>query len=207
MTNRNPDLIADKILKKSPTFLNHKYKVFTLDIATGVAYITDTSHQYLSGQLRMRGRDNGRYPYGYKETIDELFGSSSGMNMIEVCSGSIASGFGLYTVDINPDKYPSFVCDGQRLPKEFDGNFDRWYCDPPYNRNTATEMYDTKLPSFSKLLTAGSKVVKAGGLLFFLLGNKNMQWCPQSLIRIGLLFITIVPNQEVRALHIYYKLI
>ena len=201
-----PNLIAANILKKPPSFSTAKLKVFVLDTATGVAYITATSPQYLSGHLRMRGRDNGKYPYGYKEVIDELFGSSSGgMNMIEVCSGSIASGFGLYTIDINPDKYPSFVCDGQILPKELDESFDRWYCNPPYNQNTATEMYDTKLPSFSKLLTAGSKVVKAGGLLFFLLGNKNMQWCPKSLIRIGLLFMTIVPNQEVRALHIYYK--
>ena len=35
----------------------------------------------------MRGKDNGRYPYNYKEMIQNIFGVAN--NAIEVCSNSI----------------------------------------------------------------------------------------------------------------------
>lgn len=204
MPNEKLDIIQSGIIRK-PDWIWDGYSAFFLRNASGVLYITKNSPQYLSGHLRLRGRDNGQYPYKYKELIDELFGSSELKTVIEVCSGNISPGLDIYTVDINPDKHPSLVCDGQKLPDNLVNKFERWYCDPPYNTKTASKMYSTELPSFSKLLTAGAKVVQPEGLLFFLLGNVNMQWRPPSLTRIGLLFCTIVPNQEVRNLHIYYK--
>jgi hypothetical protein len=60
-------------------------------------------------------------------------------------------------------------------------------------------------PIQKKLLIEGARVTKSGGLLFLLLGAKNMQWHPKSIIRIGWLGIIIVPNQEIRALHCYVK--
>jgi hypothetical protein len=66
-------------------------------------------------------------------------------------------------------------------------------------------MYGTVLPSWSKLLAEGARVTKPGGLLFLLLGDMNMQWHPEELIRIGWITLTIVPNQESRAIHIYLK--
>ena len=189
------DIIKSGIIRK-PDVTFDKYSVYCLTKGVGVLYITKASPQLLSGHIRLRGRNNGRYPYRYKEMIDELFGSSTSLNMIECCSGDVKAKSNLYTVDINKDKHPSLVCDAQALPAKLTNSFDRWDCDPPYNHNTATKMYDTKLPSFSRLLTEGARVVKPGGLLFFLIGNKNMQWCPPSLTRIGLLFCTIVPLQE-----------
>ena len=125
--------------------------------------------------------------------------------MIETCYGDVPPAPNLFTVDINSEKHPKLIADAQFLPAYLANKFDRWYSDPPYKNKTAREMYGTRLPKFSKLLSEGGGVVKAGGLLFFLIGNKNMQWCPPSLTRIGLIFCTIVPNQEVRALHIYIK--
>jgi hypothetical protein len=138
--------------------------------------------------------------------IDLLFGPAT--NTIEVCSYSnnlSSSGANTTTVDINPDNKPDIVDDAQVMGKVESDRFNRWRADPPYNEKTAQKMYDTKLPETSKLLTAGARVIKPGGLMFLLLGPQNFQWHPPSIKRIGWVAITIVPNQELRALHIYYK--
>ena len=57
--------------------------------ASGVLFVTSNSPHFISGHMRLRGRDHGRYPYNYLELIDRLFGREE--NTIEVCSGSIRS--------------------------------------------------------------------------------------------------------------------
>ena len=136
--------------------------------------------------------------------IEHLFGPED--NVIEVCSyNSRYLEPDIVTVDINPDHNPDIVDDAQVLSKVESNRFNRWRCDPPYNHDTAKKMYNTELPETSKLLTAGARVIKPGGLMFLLLGPQNFQWHPPSIKRIGWVAITIVPNQELRALHIYYK--
>jgi len=66
-------------------------------------------------------------------------------------------------------------------------------------------MYGTTLPSLIKLLQAGARVCRVGSLMFLLLGPQNYQWHPKGLKRIGWIAITVVPNNEVRALNIFYK--
>jgi hypothetical protein len=153
--------------------------------------------------------------------ISSLFGSSVYQhNTIEVCSGDLLTyypthdspvaldgdGKGTFTVDINPDKKPQLVADGQTLEGVPDNTFDRWRCDPPYNENTASLMYKTKLPSPLKLLTAGDRVCKPGALMFLLLGPQNYQHHPPNIKRIGFVAITVVPNNELRSLNIYLRL-
>jgi hypothetical protein len=162
------DLMGDGIIKKTPTAVNDRYIIFALDSATGVIYITPTSPQYVSGHLRLRGNDNGRYPYRIKELIEELFGCSNPSGEeIEVCSGEVVEKSNLVTVDINPAKNPSYVLDGQHLPQQWTNRFDIWSCDPPYSEHAAKDMYGTNMPSIIKLLTEGARVTKSGGLLFF----------------------------------------
>jgi hypothetical protein len=200
------NIMDSGVIAKSPIFCDEKYSIFKIERATGVLYITANSPQYLSGHLRLRGRDNGSYPYGYTELIDELFGKPSlQQRTVEVCSGTVSASDQLVTVDLNPAKNPSHVGDGQKLPISWSSIFNRWRCDPPYHDTAAEKRYGTALPSFSKLLTEGARVVKPGGLLFLLLGNTNYQWHPPCLTRIGLIFITIVPNNEVRCLNVYLK--
>ncbi len=200
--------MSDIIIKKKPDTINGKYKgVFLFESVTGVAYITQNSSQFISGHLRLRGKDNGQYPYRYKEAIEELFGScNQSGEEIEVCSGEVVANSKLVTVDINPERNPTHVLDGQYLPEEWKNRFDRWNCDPPYSEHAAKEMYGTNMPSLTKLLSEGARVTKPGGLLFLLLGDKNLQWHPKSTIRIGWFCITIVPNQEVRTMHCYLKM-
>jgi hypothetical protein len=200
------NLVDYGIVKKEPALITDRYSIFALDSAVGVCYITPSSPHYISGHLRLLANNNGRYPYKFKTMIEELFGSSpSSSEELEVCSGEIVAKPNLVTVDINPAKKPSYVLDGQDLPDEWNNRFGRWNCDPPYSEHAAKHMYGTDMPSIPKLLSEGARVVKSGSLLFFLLGDKNMQWTPPSLIRIGLLIITIVPLQEIRALHCYLK--
>ena len=66
---------------------DNKYFIILAGPAKGVLYITENSPDYISGQVRVRGRDGGRYPYNYLEMIDHIFGKEE--NTIEVCSGSI----------------------------------------------------------------------------------------------------------------------
>lgn len=177
-----------------------QYVIIKANPAIGILYTTEASPMFLSGHLRLLGRVEGQYPYKYLEMIDNLFGHSS--NTIEVCSRHVK---GCYTVDVNPETEPNLVADGQVLEGVESNTFDRWRCDPPYNERTAREMYGTGVPSASRLLTAGARVIKPGSLMFLLLGPKNFQWCPPGVKRIGWIAITVIPNQELRALHIYYK--
>lgn len=80
--------------------------------------------------------------------------------------------------------------------------------DPPYNPETAKKMYNCTLPSFYKLLEAAGRVVKPGGLIFLLLGPDNYQINVDrlGLKRIGLITLSVVPNYELRACNIFYKL-
>jgi len=66
-------------------------------------------------------------------------------------------------------------------------------------------MYNTSLPEAAKLLKAGARVCKVGCLMFLLLGPKNYQICPQGVKRIGWIGLTVVPNNELQTLNIYYK--
>jgi hypothetical protein len=173
--------------------------------ATGILYITDDSPHFISGHIRMRGRNNGKYPFRYLEMIDTIFGRVGFPDAIEVCCG------GLYfmdaiTVDINSELHPSFVDDGETLSKFEDNFFKRWRCDPPYNDHAARERYNTKLPKPFKLLEAGARVCKPGSLMFLLLGPGNYMRHPAGTKRIGWIAITVVPNNELRTLNIYQKI-
>ncbi|MGA8842761.1 MAG: hypothetical protein WB511_04190 [Nitrososphaeraceae archaeon] len=46
-----------------PTFQNPKYRIIDCTPATGILYL---ANNFLSGHVRMRGRDNGIYLYKYK---------------------------------------------------------------------------------------------------------------------------------------------
>jgi hypothetical protein len=168
------------------------YVQMTAGPATGLLYITEHAPYFLSGHIRLRGRDEGRYPYKYLEMIDYLFGPQE--NTIEVCSRYVRQA-------VNP----ALVDDAQLLSSIADNSFKRWRADPPYNEATSLAMYNTELPNTRKLLKAGARVCKPGSLLFLLLGPQNYQWCPPGVKRIGWICCTIVPNNELRALHIFYK--
>jgi len=202
------DLASFKLMDliKCTYCTHYSYTIVNASPATGILYVTENSPYFLSGHVRLRGRDEGRYPYKYLEMVDKIFGPEP--NTIEVCSRSVIpwnNGGNCFTVDINPNTNPDLVTDGQTLEGIEDGKYSRWRCDPPYNKDTALSMYNTELPSTGKLLEAGARVCKLGSLLFLLLGPQNYQWCPKGVKRIGWISATIVPNQELRALHIFYK--
>jgi hypothetical protein len=184
---------------------DQKYFSIPVSPAKGLLYVTEDNPEYISGHIRVRGRENGSYPFNYLEMIDRLFGKEN--NTIEVCSGNIRKyGYNsCVAVDVNPETNPDFVDDGQMLSSVPNNRFNRWRCDPPYNVKTAKEMYGTNLPSPIKLLQAGARVCSVGSLMFLLLGPQNYQWHPKGIKRIGWIAITVVPNNEVRALNIFYK--
>ena len=137
--------------------------------------------------------------------IDSIFGTTN--NAIKVCSNSIEGNSNLTTVDIRPDVKPNYVADGQDMSAIFQ---DRHLIDgsPTLHKLkiNALKMYDTEMPSRQKLLKEGARVVKKGSLMFFLLGPVNYQICPIEIERIGIIFITVVPNNEMRTLNIYHKI-
>ena len=193
-------LIKCRYLDLSTLHKDDNYFIITANPARGILYITENSPDFISGHLRLRGKNHGRYPFCYLEMIDNLFGQEE--NIIEVCSGSVMGN--CFTVDINPDTEPDLVADGQKLDDIPDGKFNRWRCDPPYNARTAKEMYGTDLPRTIELLKAGARVCKVGSLMF-LLGSQNYQWHPNGVKRIGYINITVVPNNENRCLNIFHK--
>ena len=193
-------------LIKSPwTPCNHEgYDTYSASPCTGILYVTDNNPTFLSGHVRVRGENNGSYPYNYTKMIDNLFGEDK--KTIEVCSYLIKGTKNLFTVDINPDFKPNLVADGQYLDDFTHAQFTRWRCDPPYNVISAKKMYNCDVPSPIRLLKAGARVIKPGSLMFLLLGPKNYQWHPKGTKRIGIILITVVPNNEIRCCNIYIKL-
>lgn len=187
-------------LIKCPYKKEGEYSVIFAAPAKGVLYITERSPQFISGHVRLKGNSNGRYPSKYLEMIDAIFGKQE--NTIEVCSGTVR---GCTTVDINPEKNPTVVDNGQTLSSIANDTFDRWRSDPPYNIQAAKSMYGTELPETSKLLKAGARVIKPGSLMFLLLGAQNYQMCPKGVKRIGWIALTVVPNNEIRCLNIFLK--
>jgi len=63
------------------------YYVIPANPATGLLYVTEKNHGFVSGHIRMRGKNGGQYPYNYLEMIDTIFGKDD--NTIEVCSVDI----------------------------------------------------------------------------------------------------------------------
>jgi hypothetical protein len=204
MTRSPPINVADLI--KTPCRSNKLdgYITYSASPAKGVLFITENNPGFISGHVRVRARPNGSYPYHYLEMIDNLFGADGWT--IEVCSHKMKFTKDLLTVDINPDYEPILVDDGQELRKLADNQFTRWRCDPPYNQNTSKKMYNCTVPSPIKLLQAGARVLKPRSLMFLLLGPKNYQAHPIGVKRIGMIILSIVPNNELRCLNIYIKL-
>ena len=111
----------------------------------------------------MRGRNQGRYPFHYLEMIESIFGYEP--NTIEVCSRSVLGGnrgSHCFTVDINPECKPDLVTNGETLEGIGDNEFDRWRCDPPYNKKTAHKMYGTGLPETPALLKSRAPEYEEG---------------------------------------------
>ena len=182
------DLASFKLmdLVKCAWYSNYSYTIINASPATGILYITENSPYFLSGHLRLRGKNEGRYPYKYLEMLDKIFGSEP--NTIEVCSRSVTgrnNGGDCFTVDSNEATNPDLVADAQTLEGIKDSTFSRFRGDPPYNEDTAMSMYGTQVPRTSQLLKAGARVCKTGSLLFLLLGPQNYQICPSGVRRVG----------------------
>jgi hypothetical protein len=182
--------------------LDYGYTIYLAEPAKGVLYVTERSKHFISGHVRMLGKTAGQYPYHYLDMINSLFGPDD--NTIEVCSGGVLHDAAKTTVDIKTD-FADFKDDAQNLLSQEDETFTRWRCDPPYNEETAKKMYGTDVPVTRRLLYAAERVCKPGSLMFLLLGPQNYQWAPLGCVRVGWMGITVVPSNELRALHIYYK--
>lgn len=208
MSKQKPTInILDYI--KCPTIRHDKYTIFTAEPATGVLYVNDASPHFIHGRMAVKGHKGGVYPDFYLDMIDRVFGAES--NTIEVCSRTVQVNDKrtAFTVDMNPDFHPSKVGDAQKLEGIDSNRFNRWRADPPYNTDTAKSMYNGKLPDFMQLLYAGLRVIKPNSLMFMLIGPQNYQASPLKAkggIRVGLIYISVIPNNETRALNIYMKL-
>jgi hypothetical protein len=192
-------------LVKARIIRDGSYSIFRTDPCKGVCFVTDDTPYFIHGRMAVKGNGGGVYPDHYLDMIDALFGPEP--NTIEVCSRTVQvdGKRTAATVDINSSFNPTFITDGQVLQGVEPGRFNRWRSDPPYREDTARTMYHTSLPSFIRLLEAGARVCKVGSLLFLLLGPQNYQHCPAGVMRVGLIYISVVPNNETRALNVFYK--
>ena len=112
---------VSSIIRAKPDLQYEGYDIINCKPATGLLYLIKN---FLSGHVRVRGKDNGRYPYNYMEMIHNIFGTAN--NAIEVCSNSIqttntTSSLKLTTVDIRPETNPNYVADGQDMSSIFPG--------------------------------------------------------------------------------------
>jgi hypothetical protein len=192
-------------LVKCPVRHEDDYHIFRTGPCKGVCFVTDDSRFFIHGRMAVKGNGGGTYPDHYLEMIDYVFGPEP--NTIEACARTVKVDNirTAFTVDTNPDFEPSWVGDAQTLNGIDLNRFNRYRTDPPYNEDTAKKMYGTELPNFKRLEEAAARVCKVGSLIFLLLGPTNYQQVPPGVIRVGLIYISVIPNNETRALNIYYK--
>jgi hypothetical protein len=203
------DLIKCKYKVERDEDNNISYAIYPR-YAKGSLYVNENSPHYITGFLRMKAQEEekgGSYPHHYREMIDYIFGKEE--NAIEVCSGSVkgrnaSSSPAPFTVDINPDLNPDCVGDAQVLEGVANRTYARLMGDPPYNPGNAKDLYGTELPEPKRLLKAGARVCKPGSLMFLLLANR-CQPCPRGIKRIWCISISVMPNNEIRVLNIYFK--
>src|SRR2546430_16877976 len=67
--------------------LHKNYFIIPANRTTGILYITENSTDYISGHLRLRGKQHGSYSFRYLKMIDNIFGQKE--NIIEACNGSV----------------------------------------------------------------------------------------------------------------------
>ena len=79
----------------------------------GTLFVSFDNLGFISGQVRVKGKGGGEYPFHYLEMIDYIFGREE--NTIKVCSGAVNGG--CFTVDINPETNAQIVDDGQTLAR------------------------------------------------------------------------------------------
>lgn len=192
----------------------------------GVCFVTDETRYFIHGRAAVKGNGGGTYPDHYLEMIDYVFGPEK--NTIEACARTVRVDNlrTAFTIDsqiwcpcerceqckkgqgrigcLNP-VYPSLSTNAETLLGVDLGRFNRYRADPPYNEAAAKAKYGTTLPNFKKLIDAAARVCKIGSLIFLLLGPDNYQHVPAGVMRVGLIYISVIPNNETRALNIYYK--
>lgn len=190
---------------KVPIFHMGDYSIFLTEPCQGVCFVNPDSPHFIHGRMAVKGHKGGVYPDHYLDFIDRVFGPEP--QTIEACSKTVKvdSRRTALTVDLDPKNEPSIVGDAQILAGVPSGQYKRWRCDPPYNADTAREMYNCELPQFNHLLEAGARVCQLGSFMFLLLGPQNYQVCPEGVMRVGLIYISVIPNNETRALNIYHK--
>ena len=67
-------------------------------------------------------------------------------------------------VDINPEVDPDIFADAHYLPFK-DNTFDLVICDPPYNEDYASKLYNSKKPSYKRYISEAVRVCKPGGFV------------------------------------------
>lgn len=138
--------------------------------------------------------NGGGYPHGFLPRAYKIMGVTNPSEVLHVCSGSMRLGI---TVDIRPETRPTVVADGQRLPFR-DGVF-RWVMiDPPYTRQYARNLYNTRYPVPKRLVYEAARVTAPGGTVGFL--HFMVPMIPKRLLLIvGVWGITQGSGYQIRA--------
>lgn len=84
--------------------------------------------------------DGGGFPKGFLKVAFQDLGVTNPEKVLHLCSGSVRSG---YTVDIRPRVRPKIIADARHLP--FKSETFMWaIADPPYSKEYAESLYDTR---------------------------------------------------------------
>jgi SAM-dependent methyltransferase len=105
--------------------------------------------------------EGGGYPKNFLKHAFETLGVTDPQKVLHLCSGSMKSGI---TVDIRPEKNPTYVADCRNTPF-LDASFDWIMVDPPYAESYAENLYGTGdvYPKPGQILKEVSRLLRPGG--------------------------------------------
>lgn len=98
----------------------------------------------------------GCYPMYFEKKLPEILETE---NYIHLFSGMATTGT---RVDISGEVTPSAIADVHALPFA-DNSFDGGMADPPYTKEFAENLYNTKYPKWGEWTNELARVVKSGG--------------------------------------------
>jgi hypothetical protein len=109
---------------------------------------------------------HGEYPPSFLERIYALFPNRE--SVLHLFSGTIKDGKTSTTVDINPDRNPTIVCDVKEVSNYLESkSFQLVIADPPYSKKDA-KIYGVPLVNKRLALREARKVTEDGGILIWL---------------------------------------
>jgi len=145
----------------------------------------------------------GAYPPMYWKRIQTFIKPED--KVVHLFSGSLKPGK-YVRVDMDPDQKPDIVCKSEEVENHIQHNsIDIVFADPPYSKADSDIGYKSNYPNKKKTLHSVYKILKKGGLVFWL-DTALPMFRKTEYNLVGTIAILISTNHRIRLVSVFEKI-